>query len=510
MINIKKLNFEKINNENNKSNYPYTERKEIKYTPFHKKTPINNECFTLNYFLKKKNFQILNNNYIKKIILNFKRNKSIPTNSTTLKKNYSLQNLKSNLSIKNSFINNYYNNNNEKNNELIINKNHSLNYLPLINKNYHPKTTRLTPNFNYNYQIKSASDFSYSNPKKSVFTNFISSMKIRGAYNRSVKGSINPLTIKAKNYQKKKNMDTCFSKTNFISKKLGQMSTFGVFNGIGKDGNKISKILKEFFMDYFENNLTIKTTSEKDNFYSILIKAFNDAEIYLKNNIIINNPLNKNYVDLDFNGVTTCIVVYPNNNKNKLFVANIGDCQCILYTNSNYIKCCYTHNWKRPSERDRIEKFTKLNENMDILKQKLEDKDNKIFNGITLNIIKEQQLKEIKDKFKENFIKNFKKLDITRCLGIFSTKSIGIINSPEIIEIDLKESRGKFMVLGTNSLWKFMTYEEVGLIVRKYSKNNNTYGACLELEEVARERWKKKCRCVEDITLVVIFLEWKR
>ena len=41
MINIKKLNFEKINNENNKSNYPYTERKEIKYTPFHKKTPIN-------------------------------------------------------------------------------------------------------------------------------------------------------------------------------------------------------------------------------------------------------------------------------------------------------------------------------------------------------------------------------------------------------------------------------------------------------------------------------------
>ena len=145
-------------------------------------------------------------------------------------------------------------------------------------------------------------------------------------------------------------MDTCFSKTNFISKKLGQMSTFGVFNGIGKDGNKISKILKEFFMDYFENNLTIKASSEKDNFYSILTKAFNDAEIYLKNNITINNPLNNNYVDLDFNGVTTCIVVYPNNNKNKLFVANIGDCQCILYTNSNYIKCCYTHNWKRPSE----------------------------------------------------------------------------------------------------------------------------------------------------------------
>ena len=50
MINIKKLHFEKLNNESFKSSFPFTERKEIKYTPINKKPSVINHSFSLNYF----------------------------------------------------------------------------------------------------------------------------------------------------------------------------------------------------------------------------------------------------------------------------------------------------------------------------------------------------------------------------------------------------------------------------------------------------------------------------
>ena len=409
-------------------------------------------------------------------------------------------------------------------------------------------------------------------------------MRIRAANSHTIVGEMNPLLMNKNNY-KKKNMDTCFSKINFISKSLGIMSLFGVFNGHGKDGYKISKILKDFFMNYFISNNNISVNSFKDNFYSILSKLFEDAQKYL-----IENFANFN-IDVLYSGVTCSIILFTNQNRNKIYCANCGDCKCLLYTNGRNIPLSYEHKIERPSEKIRIVERMKIyknfesyldyqlfknnllfvdinkkdylklmginnnkNNNNNYLINKNKDsiynsifniKYNKVLKNIknmilnnnnnnnnnknnlnkmflnnnflntnfnfmsSINLVKFQKIKEEKNTKKIEYQNYFKKLGLSRSIGDISCEEIGIISEPEIVECDLKLNRGKFIVLGTASLWKFLKREEVGNIVRKFSKENDSFGACKELENIARERWKQITRKIEDITVVVVFLEWK-
>lgn len=87
----------------------------------------------------------------------------------------------------------------------------------------------------------------------------------------------------------------CFS--NFILKKLGSISLFGVFDEHGKNTLEISKIVKNYFIDYFKNSNSIKLCLSHDNYYSILTDAFISCQNYfLKNKEKLN-------VDVDFSGV---------------------------------------------------------------------------------------------------------------------------------------------------------------------------------------------------------------
>ena len=135
---------------------------------------------------------------------------------------------------------------------------------------------------------------------------------------------------------------------------------------------------------------------------------------------------------------------------------------------------------------------------------------NQIFISKNMNYLEKIQEKDKFEKTKKVYLKNFVKLNISRSLGDLQAKELGIISEPEIVESNLKLDRGKICVIGTLSLWKYLTEEDVGIVVRKHSRDNNTFAACRELEELAREKWKKNMKKVDDITVVIIFLEWKR
>ena len=120
--------------------------------------------------------------------------------------------------------------------------------------------------------------------------------------------------------------------------------------------------------------------------------------------------------------------------------------------------------------------------------------------------IKKEKL-EVK---KTSYLKEFKELNLSRSLGDLYADELGIIREPEIVECDLKFNQGRFLVMGTNSLFMFLSNEEIGNIVKKYNNDDNGFKACKELEELARERWKKNMRRVDDITCVIIFFEDKR
>ena len=110
---------------------------------------------------------------------------------------------------------------------------------------------------------------------------------------------------------------------------------------------------------------------------------------------------------------------------------------------------------------------------------------------------------------KKIFIKEFKELNLSRSIGDLDAKEIGIISEPEIVECDLKVQKAKILVMGTSSLFEYLSIEEIGIIVKKYYKDNNGFDACVELEELAKERWKQNVKKVEDITVIVIFLDFK-
>ena len=73
----------------------------------------------------------------------------------------------------------------------------------------------------------------------------------------------------------------------------------------------------------------------------------------------------------------------------------------------------------------------------------------------------------------------------------------------------MNKEDAKFIVIGTDGLWKYLSSEQAGQIVMRYYDEGNTFGACRELEETSRMRWRKYGKEIDDITAIVIFLHWE-
>ena len=122
---------------------------------------------------------------------------------------------------------------------------------------------------------------------------------------------------------------------------------------------------------------------------------------------------------------------------------------------------------------------------------------------------KEAELKLLIEKEKEDFLKDFKDLDISRCIGNLAAEELGIIPGPEIVESDVKGNKGRSIVIGTESFWKYLNEDEVGVIVNKHYPSSNSEDACKDLQELAKERWKEKTGGYDDISVIVIFFDSK-
>jgi serine/threonine protein phosphatase PrpC len=201
--------------------------------------------------------------------------------------------------------------------------------------------------------------------KKDFFAKEINGKKklISKKYELKIKSSCSQTTIgkissyKVSNLNNKKfNQDISFSLLNISSVKLGEISLFGVLDGNGPYGKQVSSIVKDYIVDYFTNCTEMKVTLKRDNFYSIMYNSFVFAQKYLVNN---NSKLNLN---LDYSGVTGCILLYPQNGTNKIYCANLGRSKCVLYTMFGTIKLSYELYPERASEKYRISLLNNQNE----------------------------------------------------------------------------------------------------------------------------------------------------
>ena len=548
-------------------------KKYTSYQPLNKKKPINSSFIDLNELLKKENLNIMPNNELKKIILNFSKEKKNKKKLIRNKSNFTLPTTIGNMLLpplkqsKNFSGLNISSSNNNKSKVVLKVKKYSSLQKKNLKQEFFNKTETLNKNTILNSykrnsrnilknNLRSISQDNIFDSKNSLDNNSIikipkirNYIRIKSTFIKSSVGQLDPLSI-TKDHFKKINQDSYFSKLNFISKSLGLISLIGIFDGHGIHGHLISKNAKNFFLDYFENNMDLTLSITKDNYYTILNESFIKCQQYL-----INNSTHLNY-NINNSGCTCIIIFYPygnNNNKNKIFCANCGDCKCLLYSNNNYIPLSYQHNPERKSEGQRMKERVEFLEKKKLEEQllysienndeKIIEKNNNMINLFNPNLNKNEynEIKMIekiskgpfekfsnsikylfnkkieedikKDKLevkKTSYLKEFKELNLSRSLGDLYCQELGIISEPEIVEIDLKYNKGRYIVLGTSSLFTYLSNEEIGNIVKKHYYENNGVEACKDLEELARERWKKNVRKIEDITFIIIFLDFKR
>ena len=331
--------------------------------------------------------------------------------------------------------------------------------------------------------------------------------KITNVGHLTLQGHI--ILVKNIQFAKKKfNQDCTFSYYSLTSAKLGELSLFGIFDGNGPHGKAVAQGFKNYIINYFKTGNEMRVTLKKDNFYSIMYNSFVNAQNYLINN---SNKLN---INLKYSGSTGIVLLFPHNNSNKIYCANVGRNKCMFYTNYGTIKLSYELFPHRASERFRISHF--------LTQKKIKDKEKEEQN-INLNLNNNNNMNSFDDPFpnneeenkviynreKDNFLKEFCELDISRCIGNLAAEDLGVIPGPEIIESDLRLNKGKYIVMGTESLWRYLSEDEVGEIVGKHFSSTNSDMACKELIDLAKERWKNDIGGYDDISVIVIFIDSK-
>ena len=84
--------------------------------------------------------------------------------------------------------------------------------------------------------------------------------------------------------------------------------------------------------------------------------------------------------------------------------------------------------------------------------------------------------------------------------------SVGVSSVPEVLEFTLGPN-DRFVVIGSDGLWEFLTNEEVCEMVLPFYIDNQPEAAANRLVREAHAKWKKEEEVVDDITVVVVFLD---
>ena len=320
---------------------------------------------------------------------------------------------------------------------------------------------------------------------------------------------------------------------------LEEIKIFGVFDGHGENGEKLSQEIKEFFKNYFLNlcgrsiffeddknfvdNFFIKTIKAKKDAYhkynstkykSNKIKLNESGEINLQNitmkikekenkinqiynSLILNtySEIFSSYKKLDeilhnkysnsnichLSGSTSLIIfLFNSKNCNKIISSNLGDSKIILISQTNEIK-----------ELNSLHTLYNLDEKKRILEH-----------GGVINPLEVGPLRIwLKNK-------KYPGLAITRSFGDFESDSLGVLSIPDIKEYDLDTEQVKILIFGTDGVWKFLSNEKIRDIALSYYEHNDSEGATQKIKETANYIWKiKNPKGIADITVFVLFFK---
>ena len=217
-----------------------------------------------------------------------------------------------------------------------------------------------------------------------------------------------------------------------------------------------------------------KLISEK---YQIIKDIFINAD----------NALRDENIDSRNSGTTCVLVIHVGEH---IICANVGDSRAILIFDeendknlkfSKIIPLSFDTKPDNPGERERIIRMGGVVE--------------KIKNNLGMDIGPYRVWEKNKD---------YPGLAMSRSLGDFIGKNIGVIPDPEIFEWTLT-IHSKYIVICSDGVWEFLNNKDVMETGKKFYLENNPRGFCKELIDKSIKFWEKEDVVVDDITTVVVF-----
>jgi serine/threonine protein phosphatase PrpC len=97
-------------------------------------------------------------------------------------------------------------------------------------------------------------------------------------------------------------------------------------------------------------------------------------------------------------------------------------------------------------------------------------------------------------------------LAMSRSFGDRVAETVGVICDPEIKE-HYFEQDDKFIILASDGVWEYMKNKECVDLIQHFYMKGDIKGACENLYIECKRRWIKNEGVVDDITMIIIFLE---
>ena len=270
----------------------------------------------------------------------------------------------------------------------------------------------------------------------------------------------------------------------FIYKKFNNIPNnyfIGVSDGHGKFGKEVSTYISLNLPKYLNQKISDSKINLKNIHFSNLSKIITDTFFQINSALIKNQK-----IDSSSSGCTCSSIILT---QNHLVSINLGDSRCVLgkyCEEKNTWSCLNLTRDHRPND---------INERKRIIKSggKIFQEKDEFGNDIGVMRIWQKEEGGIG-------------LALTRSFGDELLNKIGVNCIPEIKEFFL-EKEDKFIIIGTDGLWEYISSQECVNIIKEFYLENDIQGAGNYLFKEASKRWIMEQDVVDDITIIIIFLD---
>ena len=281
----------------------------------------------------------------------------------------------------------------------------------------------------------------------------------------------------------KTNQDSLFSRLSINNVK--DFNIFGVLDGHGPSGHFISQFAAQFIQNYIINNPGLKNLSKTEEIYFKLKE--NNYQIIKQAFILIDNHLKSQNFDSKESGSTCVLVVQIGNH---LICANVGDSRAIAVFSENNDK--------------NLNQLNAIPLSIDYKPDMPEERNRILMSGGLV----EQATNCLGVKMGPFRIfapgEDYPGLAMSRSIGDLEGKNFGVTAEPGIIEYNISENT-KYVVLGSDGIWEFLSNEHVKNLGKEFYLNNDPNGFVEELLTQSLIEWRCNDSIVDDSTVIVLY-----